>query len=396
MSDDGGLTGQRARLDAEMERCGQWPADSPWLREAFAALPRDRFAPQRLWRWDGWAYVPVDRAVDPDGWARELYGGVHSAAVTQLTDGLPSSSLSAPGAVADMLDSLRLEPGHRVWDVGTGQGWTAALSAWRAGPGLVVSSEVDEGLAGFARGRLADAGLDAQVLTGDATRGGLPGGGQVDRLHATYAVESVPWSWVEAVRPGGRIVYPWGRLGYVALTVAEDGASARGWVHGLAQFMGDRRAPAQASSGPAAHAAVRAGADPQVRRVLDRDPAGLEDWDLRFALRVAVPDAVLVTEHEPDEPHGPDGPHGPVVLVHDGDRSWAEVRPGTGGRPVLLQGGPRRIGDEVMVAWAQWEGLGRPGLYDYGVTVTPDSQWAWHGSPDGPRWPIAQPAPAGR
>ncbi|MFD5466090.1 hypothetical protein ACFWIQ_25140 [Kitasatospora sp. NPDC127059] len=33
-----------------------------------------------------------------------------------------------------MLDSLRLEPAHRVWDVGTGQGRTAALSAWRACP----------------------------------------------------------------------------------------------------------------------------------------------------------------------------------------------------------------------------------------------------------------------
>ncbi|MFJ7276828.1 methyltransferase domain-containing protein [Kitasatospora sp. NPDC098663] len=382
---DGGLAGQRARLDAEMERCGQWPADSPWLREACAALPRDRFAPDRLWRWDGWAYVPLDRAADPEGWTGEVYGGVSSAAITQLTDGIPSSSLSAPGVVADMLDSLRLEPGHRVWDVGTGQGWTAALSAWRAGPGRVVSSEVDEGLAAFARDRLAAAGLDAEVVTGDATHGGVPGGGQVDRLHATYAIEAVPWNWVEAVRPGGRIVYPWGRLGYVALTVAEDGAGARGWVHGLAQFMGDRHAPAQASSGPAAHAAVRADADPEERRVLDRDPAALKDWGLRFAVRVAVPDAVLFTRH---------GPDGPTVLVHDGDRSWAEIRPAADGRPSLLQGGPRRIGDEVMIAWAQWEDLGRPDLYDYGITVTPDTQWAWQGGPDGPRWPIAQPAPA--
>ncbi|MFJ3219518.1 methyltransferase domain-containing protein [Kitasatospora sp. NPDC086801] len=380
---DGGLAGHRVRLDTEMERCEQWPADSPWLREAFAALPRDRFAPDRLWRWDGWAYVPLERAVDPDVWAGAVYGGVSSAAITQLTGGIPSSSLSAPGVVADMLDSLRLEPGHRVWDVGTGQGWTAALSAWRAGPGRVVSSEVDEGLAAFARSRLAAAGLDAEVVLGDATRTGVPGGGQVDRLHATYAVEAVPWTWVEAVRPGGRIVYPWGRLGYVALTVAEDGRSARGWVHGLARFMGDRHAPAQASSGPAAYAAARADADPEVRRVLDRDPAGLEDWGPRWAVRVAVPDAVLFTRQ---------GPEGPVVLVHDGDRSWAEVRPGDDGRPVLLQGGPRHIGDEVLTARAQWESLGRPDPYDYGITVTPDSQWAWQGSPDGPRWPITQPA----
>ncbi|MFJ6378396.1 methyltransferase domain-containing protein [Kitasatospora sp. NPDC092039] len=387
MGDDAG-PGCRSALDAEMERAGAWPEDSPWLREAFTALPRERFAPGRLWRWDGWAYVPVELSGDPDGWLAELYAGLHEPAVTQLSGGLPSSSLSAPSVVADMLDSLRLEPGQRVWDVGTGQGWTAALAAWRAGPGLVVSTEVDERLAAFARGRLAAAGLDVEVVVGDGTAGGPPGGGRVDRLHATYAVEAVPWSWVAAVRPGGRIVYPWGRLGYVALTVGEGGRVAHGWVHGLAQFMGDRTGPAQAGTGRSAYAAVRGDAEPETSRVLDRDPAALEDWNLRFALRVAAPDAVLSTEQ---------GADGPVVLVHDGDRSWAEVGPGADGRPVLWQGGPRRLGDELMLAWAQWDGLGRPGLYDYGVTVTPDAQWAWQGDPqDGPRWPIGGRLPAAR
>ncbi|MEU6239521.1 hypothetical protein ABZ885_42025, partial [Kitasatospora sp. NPDC047058] len=93
---------------------GAWPERSPWLRAAVAALPRDRFAPDRLLRWDGQAYVPVDRQVDPGGWAQELYGDQDAAAVTQVTGGLPSSSLSAQGVVVDMLDSLLLEPGPRA------------------------------------------------------------------------------------------------------------------------------------------------------------------------------------------------------------------------------------------------------------------------------------------
>ncbi|MFD4660886.1 protein-L-isoaspartate O-methyltransferase [Kitasatospora sp. NPDC058444] len=386
MTAGGGLAGHRARLHAEMERGGAWPADSPWLREAFAALPRDRFAPDRLWRWDGGAYVPLDRADDPDGWADELYSGAHSAAVTQLTGGLPSSSLSAPSVVADMLDSLRLEPGHRVWDIGTGQGWTAALASWRAGPGLVVTTEVDESLAASARARFVAAGLTVEATAGDGTAGGPPGGSPVDRLHATYAVETVPWSWVEAVRPGGRIVYPWGRLGHVALTVADDGQSATGWVQGLAQFMGDRHGPAQAGTGTAAYAAVRGDAEPETGRALDRDPADLDDWNLRFALRVAVPHAVLLTAPDAD---------GTNAWIHDGHRSWAALAArGSGVPPLLSQGGPRRIGDEVLATWTQWEELGRPDLYDYGITVTPDAQWAWQGDPaTRPRWPIGQRGP---
>ncbi|MEV7930434.1 methyltransferase domain-containing protein [Kitasatospora sp. NPDC088779] len=384
---DGDLVGRRTGMDTAMTERGAWPQDSLWLREAMAALPRDRFAPDRLWRWDGYAYVPVDRASDPQGWANELYDDVNGAAITQLDGGRPSSSLSAPGAVADMLDSLMVEPGHTVWDVGAGQGWTTALAAWRAGPGLVVATEIDEALAEFARDRLKAAGVDAEVLAADATRTGPPGGARVDRLHATYAVETVPWQWIQAVRPGGRIVYPWGRLGYVALTVDDDGGGAQGWVHGLAQFMADRRGPAQAQTGRAAYAAVRGDGEPKVRRVVERDLAPLaDDWHLRFAVRVAVPDAVLLTGRDED---------GVNAWVHDGDASWAELTARGDGSVILLQGGPRRIGDEVMTAWSQWEALGEPELYDYGIAVTPDGQWARLGE-DGPHWPIGRqrlPAP---
>ncbi|MFC5666524.1 methyltransferase domain-containing protein [Kitasatospora misakiensis] len=374
------LVKRRAALDQAMEARGDWPERSGWLREAVAEVPRDLFAPDRLWRWDGRAYVPVDRRSDPEGWADELYAGPDEAAVTQVTGGLPSSSLSAPGVVVDMLDSLKLEPGHRVWDIGGGQGWNAALAARRAGPGRVVSTEIDGALAGFARERLAAAGLDVAVLTADATTTG-PGGGPVDRVIATYAVERVPWTWVEACRPGGRIVHPWGRLGHVALTVAEDGCSATGRVQGLGRFMADRTRPLPPAAGPAGYTTVRGRGPAETERIVDRDLAPLEaDWDLRFALRVAVPDALITTGRDED---------GTNAWIHDGHRSWASFSAVGDGTAALHQGGERRIGDELLTAWAQWERLGRPEPYDYGITVTPQRQWAWLNSPDGgPRWPI--------
>lgn len=157
----------RRRLADAMERRGDWPARAPWVREAVGAVPRDQFVPERVWSWDGYAYVPVDRAVDPEQWAAEVYGDPDAAVVTQVTDGLPSSSLSCEAVVVDMLDSLLLEPGHRVMELGTGTGRNAALLAWRAGAGRVTSVEVDAELAACARIRLREAGADIRVEVAD-------------------------------------------------------------------------------------------------------------------------------------------------------------------------------------------------------------------------------------
>ncbi|WP_431984120.1 hypothetical protein [Streptomyces qinglanensis] len=106
-------------LDREMERLELWPARAPWIRHAVAAHPRDAFAPPRLWAWDGHHYVPVDRGRDEERWAREVYSSPYRAAVTQVTGGVASSSLSCASVVVDMLDSLLLEEGHKVLELGT-------------------------------------------------------------------------------------------------------------------------------------------------------------------------------------------------------------------------------------------------------------------------------------
>lgn len=377
------LSDQRAGLAAVMEQRGLWPQHSPWVRQAVEALPREEFAPARLWRWTGHAYVPVDRDADEEQWAAEVYGDPFAAAVTQVTDGMASSSLSCQAIVADMLDSLLLEPGHRVLELGTGTGWNAALLAWQAGAGRVTSVEVDLELARQAGERLEAAGTAVNIGVGDGGRG-WPAGGPYDRVISTYAVDTAPWAWVEQTRPGGRIVTPWGRLGHVALTVADDGRSATGWVQGLAQFMSARGT----ATPDRAHTQVRGTGPAGDERRIKRDMAPLRDnWNLLFALRVAVPDLRVTTRTDEDVVY---------VWLHDNVSSWAALTT-AGGGSVTYEGGPRDLVDELAAAWDGWEAAGSPRLYDYGMTVTPDKQYMWAVDPvTGPRWPAPRLPAAGQ
>ncbi|MGW7005102.1 methyltransferase domain-containing protein [Streptomyces sp. NPDC054933] len=366
---------RRRWLADAMERRGDWPDRSPWIRQAVEALPRHQFAPGRLWDWDGHAYVPVDRGTDLARWTGLVYAGPDDAAVTQVANGLPSSSLSCQGVVVDMLDSLLLEPGHRVLELGAGSGWNAALVAYRVGAGRVTSVEVDPDLAAAAQQRLdaARAGVTVQVGDGAA---GWPEGAPYDRVIASYAVDRIPWAWIEQTRPGGRIVTPWGRLGHVALSVADDGRSATGWVQGLAQFM-----PARDTNSGHGFRQVRGKGPVEDEQPVARDLRPLrDDVHLRFALRVQLPDVQIITAEDGD---------GVNAWIHDGASSWAALSAVGGGGTVAYQGGPRRLADEVGQAWDWWAAEGCPELYDFGMTVEPDRQFVWcRDAATGPRWPV--------
>nr|WP_235484612.1 methyltransferase domain-containing protein [Streptomyces roseoverticillatus] len=364
------LSSLRRAHDAEMERIHGWPESSPWIRQAVAALPRDRFAPDRLWQWDGHAYAPVDRETDPGRWAGLVYGSLYEAAVTQVIGGLATSSLSCESVVADMLGCLDVQPGHHVLELGTGTGRNAALLAHRAGRGRVVSIETDPDLAEHARQRLKKAGVDVHVVVGDGAEGRPQAAPfePFDRVISTYAVDTVPWAWVEQTRPGGRIVTPWGHLGLVSLTVADDGKSARGHIQGLAQFM-----PSRGSSGgpDGDFSRVRAGREPEHEHHAHLGLSPLHaDWHLRFALRVLLPDVHIASSTDND---------GTNAWLNDSTSSWAAFYAQDDGSVLVCEGGPRRLAEELKKAWNWWTAADEPDLYDWGMTVTPERQWMWVG-----------------
>ncbi|EGE39548.1 methyltransferase domain-containing protein [Streptomyces griseus] len=351
----------RAGLLSAMDTQALWPPDSPWVRTAVKSLPRDLFAPEIVWSWQGDRYEAVHRSHDPDAWAAAVHPGPYGTTVTQVTDGLPTSSISCVAIVATMLDTLAVEEGHRVLELGTGVGWNAALLGERTSQ--VVTVEIDPELGAHARRRLEAAGCRAEVVIGD---GGdpLPGDGLYDRVIATYAVQQVPWSWVRRTRPGGRIVAPWGHLGCVALTVARDGASATGWMQAPAQFMPDRQERA-----PRPFERVR-GDDPGASTQFKRSLRDLQHADALFALRVLVPDVRLSFSAGDSEPS--------AVWMTDGRESWATIDE-TGPRPAARHGGTRDLIAEITQAWQEWERREAPGMYDFGLHVTAGHQQVFTG-----------------
>ncbi|GAA3386432.1 hypothetical protein GCM10017750_69260 [Streptomyces racemochromogenes] len=49
----------------------------------------------------------------------------------------------------------------------------------------------------------------------------------------------------------------------------------------------------------------------------------------------------------------------------------------------MHEGGSRPLFEEVEADWRHWEQRGVPGLFDFGMTVTPEEQTLWCSSPDG-------------
>jgi protein-L-isoaspartate O-methyltransferase len=98
----------------------------------------------------------------PDHGLADAYSS--TALVTQwrtadeLGNKRPTSSASAPGAVAVMLELLNTQDDHRVLEIGTGTGYNAALLCHRLGAANIYSNDIDPALINQARHALNSLG----------------------------------------------------------------------------------------------------------------------------------------------------------------------------------------------------------------------------------------------
>ncbi|MEV0613631.1 methyltransferase domain-containing protein [Nonomuraea sp. NPDC050404] len=373
------------RVEALIREISAFSPAGARVYDAFRAVPRHLFIPPvGLADARDDSTRVIDRDADPQDWMAAVYSD--TVVVTQLDDGATdlraaagdyTSSASAPSTVADLLHWLAVEPGHRVLEIGTGTGWTAALLSHLAGQdGAVTSIEVDQAVAEQAGKSLAAAGIAPRLVVGDGAHGHQEGA-PYDRVHVTCGVRHVPYAWIAQARPGGVIVLPFrpgsGADHALRLTVTPD-ATAHGRFPGFASYMlmrSQRKLRPRAARRPEDKHWSATLVDP---RTVAYAPAGAG-----LAISAAT-GLASVYAHDQDE----DGPLCRLWLSDPADPySWGTVewRPGENEYEVY-QVGDRPLWDDVVDAYFRWVSWGEPGPERFGMTVTADGQRIWLDTPE--------------
>ena len=170
---------------------------TPKIIEAFRNVPRHLFIPLHEIRY---AYEDI---------ALPTYKG---------------QTISQPYTVAIMTEALAPKEGEKILEVGAGSGWQAAILGYCVGPtGKVITIEIDEDLARFARRNIKKVGLkNVEVIIGDGSLG-YEEEAPYDGCMITAACPEIPKPIVEQVKVGGRIVAPVGSLFEQAMILAYKG-----------------------------------------------------------------------------------------------------------------------------------------------------------------------------
>jgi len=172
------------------------------IERALRATPRHRFVDRMHPLGKRKRFIEVDPKHPTPRQLERIYSD--EALLSRMN---PPSSTSQPSLVVQMLEALRVRPGHRVFEVGAGTGWNAALLGHLVGPeGQVVTMDIQAEVTRRARQHLKRQGVEnVRVVTGDAA-GGYPKGAPYDRLITTVTCPAVFPAWWEQLAPGGVMV----------------------------------------------------------------------------------------------------------------------------------------------------------------------------------------------
>ncbi|RWL94728.1 methyltransferase domain-containing protein [Mesorhizobium sp.] len=179
----------------------------PRIEEVFASVPREAFlgpGPWTVFAGDGGFKTPT---ADPS----YIYQNV--LVVLDADKGINNGE---PVLHAMWIGKVEPKPGETVTHIGAGTGYYTALLAKLVEPGgSVTAFEIEADLAARAKANLAAYG-NVEVVAGDAVAGPLP---PSDIIYVNAAVVAPPAAWLRALKPGGRLVFPWRPAERVGLAV---------------------------------------------------------------------------------------------------------------------------------------------------------------------------------
>ncbi|MGX5849820.1 protein-L-isoaspartate O-methyltransferase family protein [Mesorhizobium sp. PL10] len=182
------------------------------LEEAFATVPREAFLGPGPWTIvAGRALITGNgRIVTPSADPVHIYQDVLVAldADKGINNGEPSLHAMWIGRIAP-------RPGEAVTHAGAGTGYYTALLARLVSPGPVTAFELEADLAARATRNL-EPYRNARVIHGDAVTGDLP---PSDIIYVNAGVVAPPVAWLRALKPGGRMIFPWRPSQSVGLAV---------------------------------------------------------------------------------------------------------------------------------------------------------------------------------
>ncbi|MFD7013757.1 methyltransferase domain-containing protein [Streptomyces sp. NPDC059928] len=355
--------------------------------DAFATVPRHVFVPRwyeqetndegiTVWRVQSTAHadqlprvyrdVTLVTTLDPD---------TEEQVDTGAWTGIPTSSSTMPSLMANMLEDLNIEDGHRVLEVGTGTGYNTALLCARLGEDLVYSIDVDSTLVQVAQLRLAELAYMPNLSAGDG-QDGYPGATSFDRIVATCSVPRIPPAWIEQTRPDGIVLADINlgiEGGLVRLAVDAD---QRAFGHFTAS--GGRFMPARSNADTyprRSRAPYAPETSTRLSTVTAADIRG--NYPLRLLLALELPGTELVY-------HSDDATGALSLQLQRPDGSWA--RTPMAGEAIVTHGGDPDLWQAVEQAWRWWTQQGRPAQDRFGYAREPEGAVRiWH-APTGRRW----------
>ena len=124
---------------------------------------------------------------------------------------LRGKTISQPTTVMIMTHALELESGEKVFEVGTGSAYQAAIIAKLVGAnGKVITTEVVPELVSFAKQNLNKAKIKNVFVYEEDGSKGMPSEAPFDKIIITAACKEFPKPLIEQLKPNGMIVGPVG------------------------------------------------------------------------------------------------------------------------------------------------------------------------------------------